>query len=180
MTADVTTVRGLGRDEGDLLGAIMVGLSPQSRYLRFHTPITELTPELRRVLLDVDGVRHLGLVAETGAGDPVGVASVFRNRQRPGEAEIAVAVVDAWQRRGVGRRLVTAAAERARGLGVRRLTARVLPGNAAALGLFRSVFPVGLTSRDADNLVLVALLGGPGGRSDWLITADDVIADLGA
>jgi GNAT superfamily N-acetyltransferase len=178
MAADTTTVRELGRDEGDLFDAIMAGLSPQSRYLWFHIPIPALTPGLRRALLDVDGVRHFALVAEAGPGRPVGIANVVRTGQRPGEAEIAVAVIDAQQRRGVGRELVTAAAERARRLGVRRLSARVLPGNTAALNLFRSVFPVVLSSRDADGLVLVALLGGSGGRSDWLITEEDVIADL--
>ncbi|HVL83972.1 MAG TPA: GNAT family N-acetyltransferase [Pseudonocardia sp.] len=172
-------MRTLRREDGDLLDAIMAGLSSRSRYLRFHTPIPALTPGMRRSLLDLDGVARLALVAEAGSATPVGVAHLVRDRQRPDEAEIAVAVVDAWQRGGVGTRLVTGLAERARQLGVRRLVARVLPENGAALGLFRTVFPVVLSRRDDDGLVLVAVLGGAGGASDWTITTEDILADLG-
>ncbi len=59
---------------------------------------------------------------------------------------------------------------------MRRVTARVLRENGAALALFRSAFPVSLTRRDVDAVVLVALLGD--GIDDWEITAEDVLADL--
>jgi RimJ/RimL family protein N-acetyltransferase len=103
---------------------------------------------------------------------------VSRDARRPDEAEIAVAGVDAWHRRGVGRRLVTAVAERAREVGVRRLTARVLPENAPALRLLRSISPVWLTRHDADALVLVSVLDDDGATTDWTITMDDLLADL--
>jgi hypothetical protein len=77
MAADTMTVRELGRDEDDRLDAIMAAMSSQRRYLRFHTPITALSPPLRRALLDVDGVRLFALVAEAGPGRPVGTASVY-------------------------------------------------------------------------------------------------------
>ncbi|NIB32866.1 hypothetical protein HBB16_15935, partial [Pseudonocardia sp. MCCB 268] len=52
--------------------------------------------------------------------------------------------------------------------GVRRLTARVLPENVAALGLVRDLFPVTVTRRDDDALVLTAVLdtGRPGRLDD--------------
>jgi RimJ/RimL family protein N-acetyltransferase len=177
---DRVTVRELRPDEGALLDTVMAGMSANSRYLRFHTPISELTPRLRHALLDVDGFDHLALVAEAEPGGAVGIARILRNRRRRDEGEIAVAVVDAWHRRGVGRHLVTAVTEHARRHGVRRITARVLPENTAALNLFRSVFPLALTSRDADSLVLVGLVGDPRGWADWAITDEDVLADLGA
>ena len=175
------TVRDLRRDEGDVLDAVMAGLSPRSRYLRFHVPIPALSAGMRSTLLDVDGRDRIALVAEAdatddGSGTPVGIARVSRDRGRPGEAEIAVSTVDAWHRRGVGRLLVAAVAERARAVGVRRLTARVLRENGAAIALFRSVFPVCLTRWDADAVVLVALLGE--GVDDWTVTTEDVFADL--
>lgn len=176
------TVRALRPDEGDVLDALLSGMSLRSRYLRFHTPVRRLTAAMRRSLLDVDGRDRIALVAEAPdcgplgggpAGGPVGIARAIRDRTRPDEAEIAFAVVDAWHRRGVARSLVTALAERARAAGVRRLVARVLPENAAALGLLRALFPVLLTRPDEDALVLVALLDGPDG-----VTVDDVLADL--
>lgn len=170
-------LRDMRPDEGDLLDALMSGLSPRSRYLRFHSPVPSLSAGMRRALLDIDGRDRVALVAEADDGTPVGIARTIRDRGRPDEAELAVAVIDAWHRRGIGRQLVTAVAERARTAGVRRLTARVLPENAAAVGLFRAVFPVCLTRRDDDALVLVAVLG-RGGVDDWTITTDDILADL--
>lgn len=174
------TARDLRPDEEDLLDALMSGLSPRSRYLRFHTPIPALSSGMRRVLLDVDGRDRTALVAEADDGAPVGIARTIRDRQRPDEAEIAVAVIDTWHRRGVARRLVAAVAERAMAAGVRRLTARVLPDNTAALGLFRAIFPVHFTRRDDDAVVLVGVLDGAGRTGDWTITMDDVLADLAA
>jgi GNAT superfamily N-acetyltransferase len=170
------TVRELRRDEGDVLDALVAGLSPRSRYLRFHAPIPALSAGMRRSLLDVDGRDRIALVAEAEDGSPVGIARVSRRPELAEEAEIAVSTIDAWQRRGVGRLLVAAVAERARAVGVRRLTALVLPENRAAIALFRSAFPVCLTRRDADAVVLVALLGA--GIDDWTVTTEDVFADL--
>jgi GNAT superfamily N-acetyltransferase len=175
-----TLLRDLRPDEGDLLDALMAGLSPRSRYLRFHSPVPALTTGMRRALLDVDGHDHVALLAESGDGAPVGIARTIRDPRRRTEAELAIAVVDAWHRRGVGRRLVTAVAERAMGTGVRRLTARVLPENTAALGLLRATFPVCLVRPDDDAIVLVAMLGDGDGADRWAITMDDILADLAA
>lgn len=173
-------LRDLRPDEGDLLDALMAGLSSHSRYLRFHTPVPALTAGMRRALLDVDGRDRVALIAETADGAPVGIARTIRDRHRRTEAELAIAVVDAWHRRGVGRRLVTEVAERALATGVRRLTARVLPENTAALGLLRGAFPVCLVRPDDDALVLVAMLGDGDGADRWTITMDDILADLAA
>ena len=105
-------VRPLRRDEGAVLDTVFAGLSPQSRYLRFHSPIPQLAAPVRRALLAVDGRDHVALVA-MARGEPVGIARLIRDRLRPDEAEVAFEVVDAWQRRGVGRLLLTALAERA-------------------------------------------------------------------
>jgi GNAT superfamily N-acetyltransferase len=172
----IITFRDLRRDDGEVLDAIVAELSPRSRYLRFHSPIPALSAGMRRALLEVDGHDRIAVVAEVDDGTPVGIARTIRDPRRPAEAGLAVAVADAWQRRGVGRRLVTAVVERAAAAGVRRLTARVLDENSAALGLFRALFPVSLTRRDDDALVLVAVLDT--GWPDWTITADEVLAEL--
>ena len=67
-------------------------------------------------------------------------------------------MVDAWQRRGVGRLLLTALAERATDIGVRRVRALVLPANIAAFAVLRSVFPVCFARRDRDATELVCLV----------------------
>jgi GNAT superfamily N-acetyltransferase len=50
-------------------------------------------------------------------------------------AELAVAVADEWQRRGVGRALTQALAARARAAGIRRFGFTALVGNHGALAL---------------------------------------------
>ena len=151
-------VRPLRRDEAEVLDRVFAGLSPQSRHLRFHSPIIRLTAPVRRALLAVDGWDHVALVAVSGRGEPVGIARLIRDPVRSHEAEIAFEVVDAWQRRGVGRLLLTALAERATDIGVRRVRALVLPANAAAFAVLRSVFPVRFARRDRDATELVCLV----------------------
>jgi RimJ/RimL family protein N-acetyltransferase len=150
-------VRPLRRDEAGVLDRVFAGLSPQSRHLRFHSPIIRLTAPVRRALLAVDGRDHVALVA-VARGKPVGIARLIRDPRRSHEAEIAFEVVDAWQRRGVGRLLLTALAERATAIGVRRVRALVLPENAAAFAVLRSVFPVRFVRRDRDATELVCLV----------------------
>src|SRR6478609_9622672 len=168
-------VRPLRRDEGALLDTVFTGLSPRSRYLRFHSPLARLTGPIRRALLAVDGRDHVALVAVSARGEPVGIARLIRDRLRPDEAEVALEVVDAWHRRGVGRLLLTALADLAEPLGVRRVHALVLPENTAAFALLRSVFPVCLARPGRDATELVCPLGG-----GWEITMDDILDDLAA
>src|SRR4029077_10787204 len=109
--------------------SIFAGLSPDSRYLRFHGAVSRLPTALLRVLTDVDGRNHVALVAErprrTGSPEPVGLARFVRTS--PDEAEIAIEVVDPQQGAGVGRRLLTDLLEHASSSGVRAVTASVLP-----------------------------------------------------
>src|SRR3954469_6537729 len=104
--------------------AVFDGLSDHSRYLRFHAPMPRLTKSFRDHLTDLDGDRHAAVVAEV-VGEPVGIARLVR--AGPGSAEVAVAVVDQWHRRGVGRLLLTEIAELAGALGHLRLHGDVLP-----------------------------------------------------
>lgn len=177
----VAVIRPLGRGEAAPLEEVMAGLSARSRYLRFHSPIAVLTPAMRRVLLDVDGRDHVAVAAETAAAGPgarvraVGIARLIRDPHAPGEAEVAIAVVDAWHRCGVGRGLLEALTEQAWEIGVTRLHARVLSDNLAALGLIRAVFPVLTARRDADVIHLICILDGV---EEWEITMADILADL--
>ncbi len=165
-------VRALRSDDGPLLDAVLDGLSPHSRYLRFHSPLPRVPDGIRRALLDVDGDRHIAFVALAGPGQPVGMARVIREAGRPGAAEVAFEVVDAWQRRGVGRRLLTTAGEAASAAGITRLHALVLAENRPALALMHDVFGPCLSRREGSAVELTALLGGAE------ITMDDILGDL--
>ncbi|SEQ46564.1 Acetyltransferase (GNAT) family protein [Lentzea xinjiangensis] len=142
----------LDRDTApEAVDAVFEGLSARSRYLRFHSPTPRLTGSARRALADVDGKRHAAVCARIG-GDPVGIARMIKTSEC--DAEIAVAVVDLWQRHGVGRRLLEELTAVAARLGVARLHGDVLPDNRAMLALVRQVLPGVRLTREADTVQL--------------------------
>lgn len=169
-------IRLLTRDDGAAVDAVFDGLSHRSRYLRFHSPMPRLTGPMRTALLNVDGCDRAALVAEVGngaqgSGAAVGIARLARTGQR-GEAELAVAVVDAWQGRGVGQRLLTQLGALALELGYERLHGFVLPENGRVVRLLHRVFP-GSVRRWDDGVIRVDCpLGIPE------ITDDDLLAAL--
>lgn len=117
------------------------GLSRQSLYQRFFTLMPDPTPLVARHLAQVDHLDHESFVVLDG-DEVVGMAQWDRRRLHPDEAEVAVTVVDAWQRQGLGRALVRMLAGDAHRHGIARLTAEVLTENRAAAGLAVSQRPV--------------------------------------
>ena len=107
--------------------------SANSRYLRFHTPLRNLSDVMVHYLTHVDGIDHVALVAiEFAPGQPVngvGVARFVRDTNDPGAAELAAAVVDHAQGRGIGRRLLEALARAAHARGIERFHMDVLSNN---------------------------------------------------
>ncbi|WP_439660686.1 GNAT family N-acetyltransferase [Lentzea sp. HUAS TT2] len=142
----------LNRDTApEAVDAVFEGLSARSRYLRFHSPTPRLTASARRVLVDVDGERHSAVCARVG-GDPIGIARVIKTGECG--AEIAVAVVDLWQRRGVGRLLLEELTSIAARMEVAELHGNVLPDNHAMLALVRKVLPGVRLTREIDTIEL--------------------------
>jgi GNAT superfamily N-acetyltransferase len=135
-------VRFLTPSDGALLIDLFLRLSPESRYLRFHTPVEHISREMLQheviPFLAVDGVNRLALVAtvqEAGQEAVIGVARLNRGREAC-EAEIAVVVRDDRQRQGVGSGLLQRLAIAARSLGIDSFWALVLSSNRAALNIF--------------------------------------------
>jgi RimJ/RimL family protein N-acetyltransferase len=121
-----------------VLDDVFEGMSLESRRLRFHTPMPRLPAMARKQLSQVDGDRHLAIVAWAG-GHAIGLGRMVW--VGCGEAEIAVEVADAWQGRGIGADLLRELAQRARDLGYERLIAEILPENTAMLRMVGRVFP---------------------------------------
>jgi GNAT superfamily N-acetyltransferase len=155
-----------------VVDAVFAGLSPRSRYLRFHSPVPRLPASVRARLVDIDGARHAAVVAEVRGTGPVGLAQVFGAGH--GTADVAVAVVDAWQRRGIGRRLLTAVAALAEEIGYTELRGSILPENVAMQGLARSVLPWARPWFDGETVQFVASIG----PAAWTVTHEELLADL--
>jgi GNAT superfamily N-acetyltransferase len=121
-------------------------LSPASQLARFFATKATFTDEELRYLTELDGVNHFAigaveLDARGEEGEGIGVARFVRDRDAPEVAEPAVAVIDAWQGRGIGRllleRLVAAARER----GIRYFRVQCLPGNVAVRSALEMACP---------------------------------------
>jgi acetyl coenzyme A synthetase (ADP forming)-like protein len=110
------------------------GLSERSLYLRFHG-FPALGPRLVEPLLEPDWQDRGALLGSLG-GRVVAVANWVRLRD-PGIAEVAFAVGDDFQRRGIGTRLLEQLAARAAQAGVEEFVAEVLHDNDRMLGVFR-------------------------------------------
>ncbi len=112
-------------------------LSPQSLYYRFHG-MPSVGPPLVAPFLDPDGVDRdtfVGRLSEDGEERIVAVASWARLRD-PATAEVAFAVEDALQGKGVGTRLLEQLAATAGSVGIASFVAEVLAENRAMLGVF--------------------------------------------
>jgi GNAT superfamily N-acetyltransferase len=133
------TIRPLEDGDTATLLAVFEGLDARSRELRFMAPKFRLTSADVRQLTRVDGVDHVALVAELPDGSPVGIARFVRDECDRTSADVAVEVVEGWQRRGIGVRLAEALAEHARCAAIRRFTANMLRENDGASRLMRRV-----------------------------------------
>lgn len=103
-------------------------LSQTSRYFRFLTPVNELSERLVRYLTEIDHDRHVAWLAallEKEGLHPIGVARHVRDTSENAEAEMAITIVDAHQRQGVGSLLFYVMCESAASRGLTTLSAVV-------------------------------------------------------
>ncbi len=125
--------------DAERLRRLFQRLSPDSVHSRFFSPLRDLPRTAFLRLADVDHRRRDALVALDG--DEIVAVARYDAGPRAGRAEIAVTVEDAWQHRGLGRRLAVRLAKRASAHGYEELVATMLPDNRAALKLVRSLSP---------------------------------------
>ena len=123
------------QEDGPALQELFARCSPQTVALRFFGPRKELPPSYVRDVLAGDPAHHDAVVARDRASDAiVGLASLGAGSAAgPDVPELGVLVADAWQRNGIGTALVDLLVRRARGRGVERLLASVLPGRSGVL-----------------------------------------------
>jgi RimJ/RimL family protein N-acetyltransferase len=146
-------IRPIRPDDAELLRDGFARLSPESRRLRFFVAKKALSAAEVRYLTEVDHHDHEALVAvDRFSGRGLAVARYIRDRVDHDAADVAVAVVDEWQGRGLGTALVTRLAARARCEGVHRFTATVLEHNHGARRLLSKAGSPRLVGRDRDTL----------------------------
>jgi RimJ/RimL family protein N-acetyltransferase len=115
-------------------------MSERSVYFRFFSPLKRLPEAMAHRLAQVDYQDRFALVATTHRPDgQEHILGVARYDRAPGTdtAEAALAVVDEYQRKGIGSGLLSLLAQAARDHGIRRFSLVVLPENQSMLGLLR-------------------------------------------
>jgi RimJ/RimL family protein N-acetyltransferase len=164
------SLRRLGRGERRPVLEVFDGMSPRSRLRRFHSPKPRLRDEELDQLVDVGCCGREAVAAvEVATGRAIGIARFVRDVADRSTAEVAFEVVDEWQGRGVGRRLMRELSALARRQGVARVRADVAAGNEPAFALLRGAGDVvSTTSEDGVFDVLVELHE----RPRWQVPAE--------
>ena len=116
------SARSVGDDEALWL-ELMKDMSWATRYKRGARRVEDLTPEDARRAVSPDPAKEIALVAVAAHDRNEKMAGVVRATEiQAGTWEFALVVLDAWQRRGVGRRLMIALMDAL--AGTRRQSAR--------------------------------------------------------
>lgn len=167
LDGDSIAVRPIRPDDKERLAEGFRRLTERSRYSRFFTFTGSLSARQLAYFTEVDHHDHEALVAtDTLTGDGIAVARFIRSTEDPRAAELAIAVVDSWQGRGVGTALLGLLMERAREEGIERFTGMVLADNRPMLELLGEFGETQILGREYGALEFSETLprGTPGPR----------------
>ena len=144
------TIRPIHPDDAQMLQDLVQNLSPQSRYYRFVSSMTELPPSMLSRLTLIDYDREMALVAihrERKAGDNgeivetervVGVSRYITNPDKS-SCEFSLVVADDFNGKGLGSRLMLSIMEEARDKGLAEIEGLVLANNPGMLKLMKGL-----------------------------------------
>ncbi|CAG0988908.1 Peptidyl-lysine N-acetyltransferase PatZ [Burkholderiales bacterium] len=149
------TIRPVTPEARNLIQQGIARVSPESSRRRFFTVRRRFSERELDEMTRLDGWRRfaLGAVAR-GPDGPVGagIARFARVADDPRVAEIALLVVDDFQRVGLGRRLLARLARAALERGVERLTGIVQPDNDPMIALLERHAPGPALVRTGEHL----------------------------
>lgn len=131
-SAPTVRIRRVSSTDREELAAFYACLSPTSRWLRFFAATRGISEAQSTRFCTPDHHHREGFVAECAGSSSGGqriVGHLCLEPAEDGSAEVAIAVADAFQRRGIGRRLLAAGLDWARDEGIARLSATMLDGN---------------------------------------------------
>jgi GNAT superfamily N-acetyltransferase len=155
-------VRPIAAGDRDGLMRFYAGLSPNSLEARFLGATPGIPEATARFFCGPDHEHREGLVAEAidASGRRRIVGHLCLEPSANDRVEMALAVADAWRRRGIGRDLLDAAITWTRAHGITGLDASMRWSNGAILGLVRSTgLPVRFGAVDGGIIDLTLDLG---------------------
>ena len=136
--ASPVEIRPATREDQARIQALVRGLTPHTRYLRFFSGLRELGQAWleRFSRADPRGDFSLLALARATPGCVVGMAQ-YSADPYPRRADFAVLVADRWQGGGIGTQLVSGLLAMARASGLQRVEGEVLSENRAMLQLLQ-------------------------------------------
>lgn len=162
-------VRPIKPTDAHLAQAFVSGLSGTSRYFRFFQSLQCLSPAMLDRFTRMDHVTHTALAGIIDLdGTPCMVAEARYAVDADGStAEVALAVADQWQRRGIATQLMATLERIAVAAGITRLTGECLAVNEGFAGLARSIgFQVQSDASDRSLLQIEKHIGKRSARLD--------------
>lgn len=129
------------------------GLGAETRYARFLSWLNVLDGRTRSELAQVDHIDREAIAAFAPDGSVVGIARYIRASE-PRTAEVAVAVADEWNGRGIATQLLARLAERAREAGIEEFIALCLTTNDAVIRLLCRLGPTAIAPSQAGTVEL--------------------------
>jgi acetyltransferase len=131
-------IRPIRPDDAEREREFITGLSEDSRHSRMMNGMREPSAELVAYFVNVDYQRHMAFVALIGEGTHEQFIGITRYIVEFDEqCEFAIAVMDAWQSRGVGATLATLLIEYARAHGIPQFYCQMLATNQRMINFAR-------------------------------------------
>ena len=133
----VARVRPIKPKDGDALRNLFSMMSARSRYFRFFGVKDSLSNDEIEYFVNVDYESRMAFVAQVDE-IIVAVGRYERTKDTPTAAEVAFAIADDYQQRGIGTQLLQLLTVYARSEGMDQFRAFVLPENMQMMRVFRS------------------------------------------
>ncbi|OGR22828.1 MAG: GNAT family N-acetyltransferase, partial [Desulfobacterales bacterium RIFOXYA12_FULL_46_15] len=130
-------IRPIRPGDADLLIDHFYSLSPRSVYMRFFSPMKQLSKEMLIKLTQIDYDREIALVALMGTDNDRKMVGVCRVIDYPDgkQGEFAMAITDEWQGKGIGAALLRQCLKASWDKGLERVNGLVLAENTQMLKL---------------------------------------------
>ncbi len=135
------TIRPLRPEDMAIEREFVTGLSAETRHNRLLGGAIKITDEYLHRLTHLDWTREAALAAIVMLGDTETIIGVARYAIDAGgeSCEFAVVIADAWQRRGIGKRMLAKLIDVARKRGLKRMYGDTLATNEGMLRLLRKL-----------------------------------------
>jgi acetyltransferase len=135
------TIRPLRPDDESIELEFVTGLSDASRYNRLLGGAIKISDEYIRRLTRIDWSHEAAFAAITMLGDRESIIGVARYVATDAgeDCEFALVLADAWQGRGIGRRMLEKLIAVAARRGIKRMHGDILSTNARMLSLVRKL-----------------------------------------